>query len=109
MGALRKRLPRVGLRVFLALLAPALVALALVPSPIDPLAFEPPPAPALAGPLAPNEALRQAELLAPGTLHGPEDLAFDASGRLYAATAEGAIVRLDEAGQPKPRARTSCS
>ena len=106
MGALRGRRLRVGLRALLVLLAAALVVLALLPSPIDPLAFEPPPAPAPEGPLAPNEALRPAELLAVGTLHGPEYLAFDASGRLYAATAEGAIVRLDEAGQPRLFAAT---
>jgi len=91
---------RVGLRVLLPLIVTGLVVLALLPSPIDPLPYEPSPAPALEGPLAPNEALRPAELLAEGTLRGPEDLAIDASGRLYAATADGAIVRLDEAGRP---------
>ena len=95
-----------ALGAVLGLLAGGLVVLCVVPSPIDPLAYDPPPPPALVGPLAPNEALRAAEHLAAGRVQGPEDLAFDASGRLYAATAAGTIVRLDPAGEPHDFATT---
>jgi sugar lactone lactonase YvrE len=96
---------RRAIAVVLGLFCLSLLVLALLPSPIDPLAYEPPPAPALTGPLAPNEALRAAELLAEGTIHGPEDVAFDSSGRLYAATADGVIARFDPSG-PRPFATT---
>jgi sugar lactone lactonase YvrE len=96
---------RRALAIVLGLLGLCLLALVLLPSPIDPLAYRPPPAPALAGQLAPNEALRATVLLAEGTIHGPEDVAFDSAGRLYAATAGGVIERFDASG-PKPFATT---
>jgi sugar lactone lactonase YvrE len=37
---------------------------------------------------------------------GPEDVAFDAQGRVYAGTAEGRIVRLQSEGQPEDFAAT---
>lgn len=91
--------------IVLGLLGLFLLVLVLLPSPIDPLAYRPPPAPALTGPLAPNEALRATTLLAEGRVHGPEDVAFDSAGRLYAATAGGVIERFDASG-PKPFATT---
>ena len=96
---------RRALAVLLGLVGLGLLILVLLPSSIDPLAYEPPPAPALTGPLAPNEALRAAELLAEGRIHGPEDVAFDSSGRLYAATADGVIERFEASG-PRPFAAT---
>lgn len=90
----------------LAILAAVLCLGWLVPGPIDSLAYDPPPAPPLVGPFAPNEVLRGAELLAEGKVAGPEDLAFDAEGRLYAATAPGRIVRLDATGEPRDFADT---
>ena len=45
--------------------------MSLLPSTIDPLAYDPPPGPALTGALAPNEMLRAAELLAERRIHGP--------------------------------------
>lgn len=96
---------RRALGVFVGLLGLCLLVLVLLPSAIDPLAYDPPPGPALTGPLAPNELLRAAEMLAEGRIHGPEDVAFDSAGRLYAATADGAIERFDESG-PRPFATT---
>ncbi len=83
-----------------ALAAVLVLALVLAPAPIDPAAYEPPAAPDLAGALAPNRDLRAAELLAVGQVRGPEDVAVDASGRIYAGTEDGRIVRvtLDGAG-----------
>jgi sugar lactone lactonase YvrE len=86
------------LRLLLASLALVALGLVLLPSPIRPEAWSPPPAPALAGVLAPNEALRDAALLAEGRVSGPEDLAFDADGRLYAATSDGKVERVGADG-----------
>jgi len=86
------------LRVLFALLLLLIAGLVLLPSPVAPEAWSPPPAPPLTGPLAPNEVLRDAALLAEGAVHGPEDLAFDSRGRIYAATADGKVKRLTAAG-----------
>ena len=66
----------------------------LLPSPIDSVALDEPPAQALAGVLAPNDDLRSAQPIAPGQLEGPEDVTVDAAGRLYAGTADGRVVRI---------------
>lgn len=87
------------------MLAAAAVWLAL-PGPIDPAAYRPPPAASLTGPLAPNQALRGAEILAAGRVHGPEDVAVDAAGRVYAGTADGRIVRLSGAAGGDERVET---
>jgi sugar lactone lactonase YvrE len=90
---------RLVLRVFLVLLLLLLVIagyLALAPAPIDPVAWDPPPAPAMAGPLAPNAKLASAELIGQGQIDGPEDIETDAQGRLYAGTNAGTIVRVDQ-------------
>lgn len=68
--------------------------LALAPSAIDPVAWDPPAAPALTGPLAPNELLREASLIAAGKIDGPEDVESDAQGRLYGGTNKGEVVRV---------------
>ncbi|MEO4047365.1 SMP-30/gluconolactonase/LRE family protein [Pseudomonas sp. CAU 1711] len=70
--------------------------LAVTPSPIDPLAWQPQPAPAMTGALEPNDALMKAELLALGQVQGPEDSAVDAQGRLYAGLHDGRVVRIAE-------------
>jgi sugar lactone lactonase YvrE len=62
------------------------------PSPIDSVAYEPPPKPVLDGPLAPNHLLESAELLGVGQLFGPEDIEVDRSGNIYAGTLDGRIV-----------------
>ena len=92
-GAMR-RLGRALLVAGAALLAALLLAL-LRPSPIDPLAFDPPKK-QLRSPAGyqPNRALQGARRFAEGRVRGPEDVAFDAQARLYAGTAEGKIVRV---------------
>lgn len=81
--------------LFLPLLA-AIGYIAFVPSPIDPLPWQAPRAPAMTGVLEPNDTLMKAELLARGQLHGPEDTAVDGAGRLYAGLQDGRIVRVLE-------------
>lgn len=80
--------------VVLVLLGLALAYLALAPAPIDPVAWDPPPVPAMTGPLAPNARLSTAELIGQGQIDGPEDVETDAQGRLYAGTNAGTIVRV---------------
>lgn len=88
-------MPKRRLRLaLLLLLGLALAVFLLAPSPVDPLAYEPPAPPPLAGPLAPNRELAAAELLGVGRVTGPEDVAVDREGRIYGGTADGRIVRL---------------
>jgi sugar lactone lactonase YvrE len=79
-------------------LAVLLLYLFLWPVPISPGAWTPPPAPALAGQFKPNHKLAGIERLSTGTGFAPEDVAIDASGRIYAAMADGRIVRLQPDG-----------
>lgn len=91
---------RQGLVVILVLLALYLLAW---PVPIDPVAWTAPPNPGYTGVHARNERLRGLETLALGGLHGPEDVALDREGHIYAATHEGVIVRLDKEGRDPQR------
>ncbi|MBI2823523.1 MAG: strictosidine synthase family protein [Planctomycetia bacterium] len=75
-----------------------LAYLFLWPSPIDPVAYQPPPAPPLAGALAPNDRLQSAEIIAAGAVDGPEDVEVDAQGNIFTGTADGRIVRVDLEG-----------
>lgn len=83
------------LMVILLLLAGLTGYLYVTPSPIEAVAWQPSPAPVFAGALAVNTRLQQAQLLAQGQIHGPEDIAIDAQGRVHAGLADGRIVRLD--------------
>ena len=87
------------------LIAAAAVYLAITPSPIDPVAWNPPPAPPMTGVLEPNDTLMKAELLGLGQVKGPEDTAVDARGRVYAGLDDGRVVRLDN-GQVSTFAET---
>lgn len=69
------------------------------PSPIDPAAWTPPPAPKLQGPTAPNQALEAAERFAESQIKGPEDLAVDADGVVWAGLEDGRIVKILLGGQ----------
>ncbi len=55
--------------------------------------FVAPRAPALAGAYATNNLLQGVERLADGDCSGPEDIAFDAQGRIYAGMSDGRIMR----------------
>jgi sugar lactone lactonase YvrE len=68
------------------------------PVPIEPVAWKAPPNPGYTGPFARNEMLKGIEFLKIGTNHGPEDVAVDDQGRIYLATHEGWIVRLQPDG-----------
>jgi sugar lactone lactonase YvrE len=90
-------------RLFLAVLLIILAAAVYLFSPgdVDPVAYQPPSAPPMAGPYAPNEELRKADLLALGAIRGPEDIAVDAQGRIYSGLEDGTIIRLRPDGSPE--------
>jgi len=81
------------LTIFSVLLL-AIIALLIYPSPINSVAWNPPTAPQLSGPTTPNNLLASAELLAQGKVYGPEDVAIDQQGRIYAGTQDGFIKRI---------------
>ncbi len=66
--------------------------------PIDPVAWNAPPNSGYRGPFTQNERLRGIQVLPIGDNHGPEDIALDTQGRIYASTHEGRIVRLQADG-----------
>lgn len=80
------------------LIAILLIYFLFWPVPIDPVAWKAPPNPGYKGAFAPNEKLKGLEKLPLGGKHGPEDIALDSEGRIYAATHEGVIVRLKPDG-----------
>ncbi len=84
-----------ALLLVLVLVIGALAYLAIKPSPIDPVAWDPTPARELTGPLAPNTRLAAAELIGQGQIDGPEDVETDAQGRVYAGTNAGTVVRVE--------------
>lgn len=58
-------------------------------------AYEPPPVPEMAGALATNEKLKNAEIFGKGRILGGEDIAADSKGRIYTgSTADGKIYRI---------------
>ena len=68
------------------------------PVPVSPVAWEAPPNPGYEGPFAVNDRLKGIETFPIAGNHGPEDIALDEQGRIYAATHEGNIVRLEPDG-----------
>lgn len=66
----------------------------LAPSPVNSKAWNPPSPPPMIGPVAPNERLRLADLLARGQVYGPEDTAVSPEGVLHTGTQDGYIVRV---------------
>lgn len=93
----------------LILVAASIAAyLALWPVPIEPVAWNPPPAPELTGPYAPNNDLAASRRLLEGFGTGPEDVAFDEAGNLYTGFQGGAIVKVPpDGGEPEVFVNTS--
>ncbi|MCC6909054.1 MAG: SMP-30/gluconolactonase/LRE family protein [Phycisphaerales bacterium] len=83
----------------LAALGVALGYLLLWPIDVDPLAWQPPTGPPLAGAQSSEFDLSAVELLGQDASDGPEDVAIDELGRLYAGMLDGRIVRFDRDGQ----------
>lgn len=72
--------------------------LALAPVPVEPVAWQAPQAPGYAGAHAQNTRLANVRQLAIGNEEGPEGMATGPDGKLYAAVASGAVVRLNADG-----------
>lgn len=94
------------LSLLVMLLLVALAVLLLFPAPIDPVAYAPGKGLELTGPLAPNEELRKAEILAKGQIDGPEDVDVDSEGRIYGGAVDGKIVRIGADGKAEVFAET---
>ena len=76
------------------LLVVLLAYLLLWPVPIDPVSWDAPEDAGLVSPFDANDNLRQAKVFNLGPHEGPEDVAGGPDGLIYAATADGAIIRL---------------
>lgn len=87
------------LKASAVLIAPALLYLLFWPVSIDPVAWNPPTAPALEGPYAVNHALASVERLGEGVGPKPEDIAIDRAGRIYGGFEDGRIMRWDANAQ----------
>jgi len=85
---------RRGFRGFLVLVMLLAVYLLLWPVAIEPVAWQPPVAPEMAGAYAPNDRLAGIERLARDAGTGPEDVAIDSAGRIYGGMVDGRILRL---------------
>lgn len=75
-----------------------LVYLLTWPVPVDPVAWTPPPNPGLTGPYAANDALKNVQRFGVGVGVGPEGIAVDAAGRIYAGYEDGRIVMFSNNG-----------
>ena len=79
-------------KIVLLLCAGLLGWLLLSPPPFTAVAWNPAPAPALTGVLAPNTELQKATLLVQGQIKGPEDIAVDAQAELQDPDRRGALI-----------------
>ena len=73
---------------------------------IEPAPYAPPIAPKMEGALRENSALSSVELLAKGKLKGPEDIAVDNNGTVYAGLEDGRIVKISPEGDVESFAET---
>lgn len=80
------------LKAALVLIALALLAWVVWPARIDPVAWTPGPPPKLEGVYAENSLLKNVQRFGVGVGIGPEGIAVDAQGRIYAGYADGRLV-----------------
>jgi sugar lactone lactonase YvrE len=84
--------------VVAVVLVAAIAYLTLAPVPIEPVVWQAPAAPGYTGPHAQNTRLARLQHFAIGNEEGPESIALGPDGKLYAAVASGAIVRVNADG-----------
>jgi sugar lactone lactonase YvrE len=80
-------------KLLLLMLAAIAGYLLFWPVPIEPVAWQAPPAPALEGRFARNDRLNEVRSLGLNQGTGPEDVAIDGRGRLYVGYEDGRITR----------------
>lgn len=90
---------RSGLRLLTLTIILGLLYVGFWPVAIDPVAWSPPKAPAMAGVYAPNRKLAAVTRIGEGVGIGPEGIAVDAQGRIYAGYIDGRIVRFSPDGK----------
>lgn len=94
------------LTLLLFVLAGGAAYLLFLPVPINPVSWTPPPLDL--APYPPNERLKPAERLAKDAGKGPEGLALDRAGNLYAGYDDGRVLRFDaDGGNAKELANTA--
>ncbi|MDP1955225.1 MAG: SMP-30/gluconolactonase/LRE family protein [Polaromonas sp.] len=82
----------------LILLAAVAAYLCLWPVPIEPVRWQPSPAPGYVGPHGLNNKLAGLKMIALGAEEGPEHIVLARDGKLYAAVASGNILRMNPDG-----------
>jgi len=82
-----------------SLLALVLLYLLLWPVPIDPVAWDAPIDAGLVDPFGADDRLMRAGSIDLGNHQGPEDVALGQDGNLYATSANGIVLRIDNSGQ----------
>ncbi len=82
------------LSVVVGLIALLFLYLLFWPVPIDPVGWDAPVDAGLVDPFAPNDRLQGARVFDLGSHTGPEDVTGGPDGLIYAATADGVIIRL---------------
>lgn len=80
----------------LAMISLIITIAILIPSPIDPIAWEAPKRPELKGIYQKNEHLAKAEILFSGECNKCEDVAIDKEGRIYGGSVDGDIIVFDK-------------
>ncbi len=87
------------LHIILVIFAVGMAYLSFAPIGIEPVAWQPLPPPSSdAGPYARNDLLKGVERIAAGVGKGPEAIAFDAQGRVYAGFVDGRVARFEPDG-----------
>lgn len=84
---------------FLSIVGLLFLYLLFWPVPIDPVAWTPPEPPTLSNVYQPNNRLAAVERLGVGAGVGPEDVAVDDWGRIYAGMEDGRILRFQAEGK----------
>ncbi|MEH6549940.1 MAG: SMP-30/gluconolactonase/LRE family protein [Pseudomonadales bacterium] len=82
------------IKIGLFLTVAALVTWLLWPGPVNSDSWLPPEAPSMTGVYQANNALKSVSLIAKGEVYGPEDIAVDAEGVIYAGMQDGRISRI---------------
>jgi sugar lactone lactonase YvrE len=89
---------RTTTRVSGVAVAALVLYLSFWPVPIVPVSWDAPSSTGLIDPFAPNEQLATARLVELGNHEGPEDIVGGPDGRIYTATSDGKILRLNQNG-----------